>query len=704
MSALRLSALNATHGGSDDVVAPGLPDPLDSSTAANPAVRQYIEHSLAIAEQSRQKGNYRHAVSIFEQVLALIPNQKMCLLQLGKIWLSVKNYDKALPYLMRGVEVHSLDPEFHSTLGDCLYASEAYAEALQCYLNALATAKKAGQSPSALNKFKVLAGRAMYGAGQKDSAVQIYTSILKEDENEDDALVEYGKALVEVDKRTDALHVFLRVLVHKPDHVETRQQITHILRGEGGVEMLAQELAAVPASAAAAFGFLATVIKDYGAVQESTQLYLKALALKPQSSSYALNLIHGLEVLNQYQQAFDEVKAFCKANAQMTLVSDDVSTLSCADILRAIADVEDLLEHSGRLQEMQRHGGDKISKNQRKKQNKAKSNAGAEKNPEESADGDSNKEEAEKETPEKMSGGGPKRPYSAEELDLLAFFCTLAKIVFIVGALDLVQALVKLIEPVREGRELHTTTIRNELAYYCCIAQLMGYHKLPLKDNRPLYVAGDSHSMATAWHTLNIKGEERLLKPMLVTGLKMWHLRPESVFFPKNNFYNVVSTIPPHSDVVFLFGEIDCREGLIVSVEKCRYRDLKEGAQVTIQIFINVLKELRQKYKWNIYIHPVVPVLNETRNIVKQFNEVYKEHVMRTPGLHWLDFFGDLLTPDGTGFNTAYELDGTHMNPTYLPLLEKAMNATLGPQASAIRRLMCVGHSSSETQTDLCSR
>jgi hypothetical protein len=63
-------------------------------------------------------------------------------------------------------------------------------------------------------------------------------SILKEDENEDDALVEYGKALVEVDKRTDALHVFLRVLVHKPDHVETRQQITHILRGEGGVEMV----------------------------------------------------------------------------------------------------------------------------------------------------------------------------------------------------------------------------------------------------------------------------------------------------------------------------------------------------------------------------------------------------------------------------------------------------------------------------------
>ncbi len=66
----------------------------------------------------------------------------------------------------------------------------------------------------------------------------IIQSILKEDENEDEALVEYGKALVEVDKRTDALHVFLRVLVHKPDHAETRQQIAHILSGEGGVEMV----------------------------------------------------------------------------------------------------------------------------------------------------------------------------------------------------------------------------------------------------------------------------------------------------------------------------------------------------------------------------------------------------------------------------------------------------------------------------------
>jgi hypothetical protein len=53
--------------------------------------------------------------------------------------------------------------------------------------------------------------------------------------------------------------------------------------------------------------------------------------------------------------------------------------------------------------------------------------------------------EAEAENKRRGAGAGPKRPYSAEELDLLAFFCTLVKIVYIVGALDLVQVLVKLI-------------------------------------------------------------------------------------------------------------------------------------------------------------------------------------------------------------------------------------------------------------------
>jgi len=235
-----------------------------------------------------------------------------------------------------------------------------------------------------------------------------------------------------------------------------------------------------------------------------------------------------------------------------------------------------------------------------------------------------------------------------------------------------------LVEPPRAcGKDLHLTTVRNEHAYFCCISQLMEYHSLPFKSHRPIYVIGDSHCMSLGWHHIEVAGEMRTLHPKLVTGLKMWHLRPESRFYPKVNFYNVVKTIPKGAQVVFLFGEIDCREGLVVSVDKCRYKDITEGALVTIDIYIDVLKKLKEELKFDIYIHPIVPVLNETRHIVKQFNQLLKPKIEENePTFYWLDFFEGLLSSEG-GLNKNYEFDGTHLSPKYIPLLTNALNKVI---------------------------
>ena len=72
-------------------------------------------------------------------------------------------------------------------------------------------------------------------------------------------------------------------------------------------------------------------------------------------------------------------------------------------------------------------------------------------------------------------------------------------------------------------------------------------------------------------------------------------------------------TVPRGSEVIFMFGEIDCREGIVVSVDKCRYRDFDEGALVAINIFIKVLKQLMEQYDLRPIIHPVVPTLDATR-------------------------------------------------------------------------------------------
>lgn len=50
----------------------------------------------------------------------------------------------------------------------------------------------------------------------------------------------------------------------------------------------------------------------------------------------------------------------------------------------------------------------------------------------------------------------------------------------------------------------------------------------------------------------------------------------------------VLANIPDGSAVVFMFGEIDCREGILVAVEKLRYDTVQEGMDTTAGIFIKV--------------------------------------------------------------------------------------------------------------------
>jgi hypothetical protein len=42
--------------------------------------------------------------------------------------------------------------------------------------------------------------------------------------------------------------------------------------------------------------------------------------------------------------------------------------------------------------------------------------------------------------------------------------------------------------------------------------------------------------------------------------------------------------------------------------------------------------------------------------------------------LKWLSFFDQLLTSDKTKLRKDLELDGTHIHPKYVPLVEKALN------------------------------
>jgi len=66
-----------------------------------------------------------------------------------------------------------------------------------------------------------------------------------------------------------------------------------------------------------------------------------------------------------------------------------------------------------------------------------------------------------------------------------------------------------------------------------------------------------------------------------------------------------------------------------------------------VGIYVGVLKRLAAKRKFEVLVHPVPPVLNETRAVVSQFNAALEAAVRKAPALTWLDFVGKMLSEDG---------------------------------------------------------
>eukprot|EP00002_Diphylleia_rotans_P031256 TRINITY_DN6488_c0_g1_i1.p1 TRINITY_DN6488_c0_g1~~TRINITY_DN6488_c0_g1_i1.p1 ORF type:complete len:531 (+),score=117.81 TRINITY_DN6488_c0_g1_i1:681-2273(+) len=443
-------------------------------------------------------------------------------------------------------------------------------------------------------------------------ALQAVSRILQANMEDADALLMYSIIMLETGQIQEAVKVLLRLITKIPDNKRVQDQLARSLDSKAGYEYMLSELRG-NADTAAAFAFLATICKDHGVVGRSVQLYEKALSLSPASAIYALNKAHSLEIEGKTQEALDCLIAFMEKNESLGICG-----LTCNDMVVSLSS---------------------------------------------------------KRTPSKSVELGSTKVLSQENLELLGIFFTVIKMLYLLGRIAEIRALAPTIASMREGRDLHLTSIRNEQAYFSCIHQLLEYQKDPSsgQECESIYVFGDSHSLSPAWQILTIKGKDYVLKPVLVTGLKMWHLRPESRFYTKTHFYNMAEKIPDGAKVVVVFGEIDCREGFLLAVEKGLYENIEEAAATSIDIFITALNGLQKKKNLSIYVHPVVPVLNETRHIVKIFNPIYQKRILTQTQAKWLDFFGDLLDGSGSNFHAEYSLDGTHINPKYLQLIEKCL-------------------------------
>ena len=664
------------------VLAPPLPHPSAKVTLPTGDDEATISKLLSLYKDKK----YALAMQGCEEIVGL--NQKIstrlkghALTMLADMNLHANHLNKARSYAQQNLKLYRTDPEAVLLLARVMVEQEDHDEAFDLLEELMATKHrvlKAADGEDKVLRAAALMGDCLMALGRGMEAADVLNNHLSMPgaDSNSSLLATYAELALRHDKVEEGIRALLKAIVLEQNDKRIRNLFAAAVQGEQGAEEVLRQIPSKPQSASA-IAFLATIAKDGSALKSAAQFYRAALKMAPDSASYALNLIHILEAMDLPEEAMAETRNFLKKNASRRF-GPHGNCCTCGDFNDVLTTYDKAMDNDAYLQM--------------------------------DVDVDSDRNVV---RIVRVNGDGatevmpePSHTLDDATLDLLAIGFTAVKVLYSMGDLTCLPKLFELLEPSRASsvKSLHETSIRNEHAYYQCIAwvlaaradnaekyytglgdegcsQISDIRLLACSNplacpafncaaSRPIYVCGDSHTVSLAWGILDTPTGPRLLIPKLVTGVKHWHLRQDSRFYPKTNFFNVVRSIPAGADTIFILGEIDCREGILVAVERGKYQTVDDGIKHTVQIFGKIVERLVKEKQFNVAVHPIPPVLNETRPLVMRYSEVYETEMNKLRGTVYLDFQMDLIDDSG-GFKKELQLDGTHIHPSYISFLQR---------------------------------
>lgn len=621
---------------------------------------------LKQAQGAFQAGRFAAAKQLYESLLSASPSSYLVHVALVSCELAAGRAAAALKRLAAARKLFRSDAYLQVLLGDAHGKGDDWDSACEAYDGALRAARAGGDDAASLqaleiklDDLRIKRARALFlsGLDEGEACDEIMKVLDATQQTHPAALLEYARVCSSRGRDGDAVQVLLRLVVKAQGDQEVRAELAKSARRAGTARVLT-ELGGDGAKSAAAVAFLATVLRENGALDECLELYRVAVKGEPgmDGATYALNLFHCLENANRLRESLvGAALPFFRHNAGHAWLGE----------------VAVLLET---LEAAPEFGAGGLRKGRARQDGQRWHDAAFDKSAASSAEVGS-------------SGQRPLTVGSDAELNALALLFACVKVLYLTGCVERARALCAVAARAAEvtrPRPLHETLIRNEHAFYLCAKQLMDEAPPPPlpdaaagKAAKPLYVLGDSHCMPLAWRRVSLHGEERLLVPMLVTGLKQWHLRKGCTFYTREQFERVASSVPDASDVLALFGEIDCREGLGAAVKRGIYESVEKASEEVTKIYTRELGTLTMARKLRILVHDVAPVLAPCRETVATFNAVLARAVAaaRAPRLQLVAVGGAMLDSESGELLQELNFDQTHLHPCYVEsILQPALD------------------------------
>jgi protein O-GlcNAc transferase len=279
---------------------------------------------LATAIAYHQAGRHAEAEAVYQQILAIDPNQVDSLHLLGVVAHQLGKNDAAVALIGKAIALNGNDSSFHNNLGIVLKGQGRLDEAVGCYRRALVIKPDYAEAHNNLGNALGDQGKLAEAAGCYRQALVLKPNYAEAHNNLGNALRHQGKLAEAVDccrralvlkrdyveahnclgnalrdqgKLDEAVDCYRQALVLKPDHAEAHNNLGNALWDQGKLDEAVgccRRALALKPTLAEAHNNLGNVLRDQGKLDEAVACYRQALALKPDYPGAHSNLLSSL--------------------------------------------------------------------------------------------------------------------------------------------------------------------------------------------------------------------------------------------------------------------------------------------------------------------------------------------------------------------------------------------------------------------------
>lgn len=410
-------------------------------------------------------GRIRKALLLYREMLKEDKTNRTALKGLAVCFQRAGRYKESLKYVKLGLTAFRDDTEFLMLAGEACVGLNDGDSAIEFLMNCVKLGRNSGgMSQQEKLDIQVQLAKAYLVKNEKDMAITVLQSVLRECLEHEEALTEYASVLFPLGPKQseEAMTVILTVLARRHGDKRAKEVFAEMMKNPKGMSVL-KEVAGSVMTDSAALMYLGSCLRDHSVVKEALELIRLALDNEPDNASTALLYLHTLELLD------DEMVIFGFIQEYLTMIpGKQALDLSMAKFYRYFSDI---LTQNGVSEKMAKLD----------------------------------------DCVDVVADVSPvSKGISEDERYLLAFLFTVVKVLYVKGYLLGLAELLALLEPLYKGRCLHESNIRNEAAYFNCVNELFKTFEMvpstfPSPGENVLYFIGDSHCFPAAWQRIKLQ-------------------------------------------------------------------------------------------------------------------------------------------------------------------------------------------------------